>query len=159
MVPGAVTLADLKHAVEDVGYEVLDVGGETTEIVDRERELREEERQREWRDLIIGIIFTLPLFVLAMARDILHVGFDARWTFCLGCLAGNISIGCLFALATPVQFYVGRVVPSRRVQVTARARAEYGRADFGWHERGVLVQRHRADRALVRRQHRRARLL
>ena len=27
MIPGAATLADLKRAVEDVGYEVLDVGG------------------------------------------------------------------------------------------------------------------------------------
>ena len=107
MIPGAVTLADLKHAVEDVGYDVLDVGDGTTELVDRERELREEERQREWRDLVIGIIFTAPLFVLAMARDILHVGLGRMdvlpWLF--GWLYFD---WLLFALATPVQFYVGR---------------------------------------------------
>ncbi|MEW5720388.1 MAG: copper ion binding protein, partial [Chloroflexota bacterium] len=107
LVPGAVTIADLKHAVEDVGYEVLDVSGETAEIVDRERELREQERQREWRDLIIGIIFTAPLFALAMSRDILHVGLGRMdvlpWLF-----SWAYFDWLLFALATPVQFYVGR---------------------------------------------------
>src|SRR5512136_1995126 len=73
MIPGAVTMADLKHAVEDVGYEVLDVGGQQEELVDRERALREQEREREWRDLILGIIFTVPLFTLSMSRDFVHV--------------------------------------------------------------------------------------
>ncbi len=107
LVPGAVTIADLKHAVEDVGYEVLDVGGAATEIVDRERELREQERQREWRDLVVGVILTAPLFALAMARDILHVGLGRMdvlpWLF-----SWKQFDWLLFALATPVQFYVGR---------------------------------------------------
>ncbi|MCI0475413.1 MAG: heavy metal translocating P-type ATPase, partial [Anaerolineales bacterium] len=106
MIPVAVTRADLKHAVEDVGYDVLDVGGEMTELVDRERELREAERQREWRDLIVGIIFTAPLFALAMSRDILHalmIRDVLPWLF-----GWKQLDWLLFALATPVQFYVGR---------------------------------------------------
>ncbi len=113
LIPGAVTIADLKHAVEDVGYEVLDVGGDTgaqtgsAELVDRERELREQERQREWRDLIIGIIFTAPLFVLSMTHDIVHnvPAWRAQWGWFFGSTA--FAWG-MFALATPVQFYVGR---------------------------------------------------
>jgi Cu+-exporting ATPase len=107
MLPGAATIADLKRAVEDVGYEVLDLGAKEEEFVDRERALREEERQREWRDLIIGIAFTAPLFVLAMARDLLHVALLRHdvlpWLF-------NWSgfDWLLLALATPVQLYVGR---------------------------------------------------
>ena len=105
MVPGAVTIADLKHAVEEVGYEVLDVSGEPTQLVDRERMLREEERQREWRDLMIGIIFTVPLFVLAMSRDILHalmIRDVLPWLF-----GWKQFDWLLFALTTPVQLFVG----------------------------------------------------
>ncbi|MBM3130246.1 MAG: copper-translocating P-type ATPase [Chloroflexi bacterium] len=121
MIPGAVTLADLKRAVEDVGYEVPDIGGEATQLVDRERELREEERQREWSDLLIGIIFTAPLFVLAMARDILHIGLGRMdvlpWLF-----GWKQFDWLLFALATPVQFYVGRAY-HRGAWKSLRARA------------------------------------
>ena len=109
MIPGAVTLADLKHAVEDVGYEVLDTGDAqagSAELVDREAQLRDHERQREWRDLIIGVIFTVPLFALSMTHDIVHaleihdfMPWLFRWE--------NFN-WLLFALATPVQFYVGR---------------------------------------------------
>jgi len=38
MIPGAVKTADLRHAVEDVGYTVLDVGDAGEELVDREPE-------------------------------------------------------------------------------------------------------------------------
>ncbi len=106
-VPGTVTIADLKHAVQEVGYEVLDVGGAGEELVDRERILREQEMQREKRDLIIGIIFTLPLFTLAMTHDLLHYVF-----FRMDILPQLFDWAgfnwLLFALATPVQFYVGR---------------------------------------------------
>jgi Cu+-exporting ATPase len=106
MIPGAATLADLKRAVEDTGYEVLDLGDRQEELVDRERALREEERQREWRDLMIGIIFTAPLFVLSMTHDIVHalkMHDFMPWLFWW-----NGFQWLLFALATPVQFYVGR---------------------------------------------------
>jgi len=107
MIPGAVTIADLKRAVEETGYEVLDLGEQTDELVDRERELREQERQREWRDLMIGIAFTLPLFVLVMTHDLLAVGLGMHGTL-PWFLKSPTFDWIAFALATPVQFYVGR---------------------------------------------------
>jgi len=107
MIPGAVTIADLKRAVEETGYEVLDLGEQTDELVDRERELREQERQREWRDLMIGIVFTLPLFVLVMTHDLLAVGLGMHGTL-PWFLKSPTFDWIAFALATPVQFYVGR---------------------------------------------------
>ncbi len=107
MIPGAVTIADLKHAIEDVGYQVLDLGGTQEELVDREHELREEERQREWRDLVIGIVFTLPLFVLAMGRDVIYMSLG-QMDFLPWLFGSPYFDWLLFALATPVQFYVGR---------------------------------------------------
>ncbi|MGE5265661.1 MAG: heavy metal translocating P-type ATPase [Acidobacteriota bacterium] len=107
MVPGAVTLGDLKHAVEDVGYEVLDVGSKEEELVDRERVLREQERASERRDLIVGIIFTLPLFVLSMWHDFMQTipALMGPWD---PFFQASYFDWVLFALATPVQFYVGR---------------------------------------------------
>jgi Cu+-exporting ATPase len=121
LVPGVVTLADLRHAVEDAGYEVLDVDGKEDEWVDRERALREEELARERHDLLVGVMFTLPLFVLAMARDILHSvpawhGF-VPWVF-----GWQYFDWLLFALATPVQLYVGRSY-HRAAWKSLRARA------------------------------------
>lgn len=106
LVPGAVTITELKRAVQDAGYDVLDTRGETIELVDRERALREQERQREWRDLIIGVGFTTPLFVLTMTRDLAHT---LMWHSVLdGLLGWQYLDWLLFALATPVQLYVGR---------------------------------------------------
>ncbi|MBI4789091.1 MAG: copper-translocating P-type ATPase [Chloroflexi bacterium] len=107
MIPGAVTLADLKHAVEDVGYDVLDVSGTEEELVDRERVLREQEMQNEKRDLMIGIVFTLPLFLLSMSRDFIHT--VLMWeNFLPELFKWNGFDWLLMALATPVQLYVGR---------------------------------------------------
>ena len=107
MIPGTATIGDLKHAVEDVGYDVLDVSGTEEEVVDRERVLREQEMQNEKRDLIIGIIFTLPLFVLSMTRDLVHT--VLMWeNFLPQLFMWNGFDWLLFALATPVQLYVGR---------------------------------------------------
>jgi P-type Cu+ transporter len=107
VVPGLVTRSDLKHAVEEVGYDVLDVEGNEEELVDRERVLREEERLRERRDLIIGILFTLPLFALSMSRDLFHVVLN-RMDILPQLFDWNGFDWLMFALATPVQFYVGR---------------------------------------------------
>ncbi len=107
IVPSIVTYNDLRGAVRGAGYDVVEVSGAEEEYVDREKQAREREMKRERRDLLIGIAFTLPLFALAMTRDLLHDVLMLEdflpWLF--GWKDFNWM---LLALATPVQFYVGR---------------------------------------------------
>ncbi len=96
-VAGLVNRGDLAAAVRKAGYDVVEAASEA-EMEDAELAAREAEIRHEWRRLIVGVIFSLPLFVLSMARDFGLVGMwaHANW------------VNWLFlALATPVQFYVG----------------------------------------------------
>jgi Cu+-exporting ATPase len=67
--PGMVRRADLVKAVENAGYGVLDVA-DAAQPQDAERAARQAETGRQRRLVVIGAVFTLPLFVLSMARDI-----------------------------------------------------------------------------------------
>ncbi|MCL7452847.1 MAG: cadmium-translocating P-type ATPase [Anaerolineae bacterium] len=95
--PGAVSLAAIQQAIREAGYDVI-VAGEGEAAEDVERAAREAEIRDQTRKFWIGVAFTLPLFALSMARDFGLLGMWAHqawvnWLF--------------FALATPVQFYVG----------------------------------------------------
>jgi P-type Cu+ transporter len=106
-IPTIVTQAELRRAVASAGFEAVELGGD---VEDAEAKAREHEINEQWRLLVIGLIFTVPLFVFAMARDfnLLPAMFyemasmegmsaaPAPWTNWL-----------MLALATPVQFYVG----------------------------------------------------
>jgi Cu+-exporting ATPase len=106
-VPTIVTQAELRRAVAAAGFEAVELGGEGE---DAEAKARETEIKEQSRLLIIGLIFTVPLFIFAMARDfnLLPSSFyeitdmegmsaiPAPWTNWL-----------MLALALPVQFYVG----------------------------------------------------
>ncbi len=95
-VPGLVTQADLARAVADAGYEVVTPkSGETME--DAERAAREAEIQQQKRLLVVSALFAAPLFVISMSADFLHLHARFEWLPWL-----------LLALATPVQFYVGK---------------------------------------------------
>ncbi|NLH09085.1 MAG: copper-translocating P-type ATPase [Chloroflexi bacterium] len=96
-VPGTLTRRDLIDRVELIGYGVVEVD-EGEEPEDAERAARQAEIRKQWTRLIVGAIFTIPLFVLSMARDFGLVGMwaHAPWVNYL-----------MWALATPVQFYVG----------------------------------------------------
>jgi Cu+-exporting ATPase len=119
--PGVVRRADLIQAVEQAGYGVLDLEGvEAPE--DAEKAAREAEISRQRRLLVIGVIFTLPLFIVAMARDLYmasFMGIDPMGSHIIsGGMPGPVPaldwllwIGWPFVfglLATPVQFIVGR---------------------------------------------------
>ena len=95
-VPTAVSQADLRKAVAAAGFEVMDTGGD---VEDAEAKARELEIAEQRRDLIIGLVFTIPLFLFSMARDLGFLGHwaHAPWTNWM-----------MLILATPVQFYVGR---------------------------------------------------
>ncbi len=116
--PGSVRRADLVQAVEKAGYGVLDlVGADAPE--DAERQARQAEIDRQRRLVLIGALFTIPLFVLSMARDLLMVGLAgavgghsmAMKPAVDPALAWLLWSGWPWVfglLATPVQFIVGR---------------------------------------------------
>jgi Cu+-exporting ATPase len=95
-VPGQVSRADLVAAIERVGYGVVEA--EAGQLEDAEQAAREAEIRDQSRKFWTGVAFTLPLFLLAMARDFGLLGMwgHAVWLNWL-----------MLALALPVQFYVG----------------------------------------------------
>jgi len=97
--PGAVTPPDLVAAIRKAGYDVVETTATGADAPDAEQAAREAEIAHQKRRLVVGVIFTLPLFLLSMGRD---VGLFGAW-------ANALWVDWLFlALATPVQFYVGR---------------------------------------------------
>jgi len=65
-VPTIIAQAELRRAVSAAGFEAVELGGDAE---DAEATAREHEINEQRRLLIIGIIFTVPLFLLSMARD------------------------------------------------------------------------------------------
>ena len=94
-VPTVVSQSEIRAAVTRSGFEAVELGGETE---DAEAMAREHEINEQRRLLIIGLAFTIPLFLFSMARDFMLLGEWAHtgWAQWL-----------MWAVATPVQFYVG----------------------------------------------------
>ena len=94
---GTITRADLVAAVRKAGYDVVE-SSSADEPEDAEAAARQAEIDHQKKRLIVGLIFTTPLFLLSMSRDFGLLGewANANWVNWL-----------FFALATPVQFYVG----------------------------------------------------
>lgn len=95
--PQTVTIDTLIAAIQKAGYDALPPADETDPLAsDAEREAREAEIRDQERKFAVGLVFTLPLFVLSMGRDFGLIGHWAHapwvnWFF--------------LALATPVQVY------------------------------------------------------
>lgn len=97
-VAAGVERQDLVAAIEKAGYGVVQAE-DGAELEDAEQAARQAEIRHNIQRVLIGVLFTLPLFVLSMGRD-----FDL-W----GAWANATWVNYLFwALATPVQFWVGR---------------------------------------------------
>ena len=94
-VPTIISQSEIRRAIADAGFEPIEMGGETedAEALARQREI---DQQRHY--LTVGLIFTVPLFLLSMSRDfgLLPMWAHDPWVNWL-----------MFVLATPVQFYVG----------------------------------------------------
>jgi P-type Cu+ transporter len=106
-VPTIVTQAELRRAVASAGFEAMELGGEAE---DAEALAREHEINEQRRLLIIGLIFTVPLFLFAMARDFnLLPAMFYEMTAMEGMTATPApwTNWLMLALAAPVQFYVG----------------------------------------------------
>ena len=103
--PGAARRSDLVKAVEAAGYGVLDLSGANKgEEIDAERAARQAEIDRQQRRFLIGVIFTLPLFILSMARDLVMSSGSMSFEWLMW--SGWPVI--FFLLATPVQIIVGK---------------------------------------------------
>ncbi|MFZ0532637.1 MAG: heavy metal translocating P-type ATPase, partial [Anaerolineales bacterium] len=93
-IPTIVSQAELRRVIKSSGFEVVETG---SDMEDAEQIARQHEIDQQRRLLIIGLIFTIPLFILAMVRDLLM----PTW-------GEDIWVNWLMLLlATPVQFYVG----------------------------------------------------
>jgi Cu+-exporting ATPase len=95
-IPTLVTQQELRKKINTSGFEAVTLGEEAE---DAEGKVREEEINHQRNLLILGIVFTLPLFLLSMGRDL---GF-----FPVGFAQANWFNWFLLVLATPVQFIVG----------------------------------------------------
>ena len=96
-VPDMVGRDDLVAVVRKAGFDVIEVAvGEDAE--DAETAARDAETRHQWKRLVVGILFTLPLFLMSMVRDFGLLGDWSQETW---------VNWLFFALATPVQFYVG----------------------------------------------------
>jgi len=94
-VPTIVSQAEIRKAVSQTGFEALELGGDAD---DAEAKARAAEIAHQKRMLIIGLIFTVPLFLFSMARDF---GLFGMWAH------ADWVHWVMLAFATPVQFYVG----------------------------------------------------
>ena len=105
-VPTIVTQAELRRVVSSAGFEAVELGGEAE---DAEAQAREHEINEQRRLLIIGLIFTVPLFLLSMGKDFgLLPEFFYTGTTMEGMRDAQPWFGWLMlALALPVQYYVG----------------------------------------------------
>ena len=105
-VPTIVTQAELRRAVSAAGFEAVELGGEAE---DAEAQAREHEINEQRHLLIIGLIFTVPLFLLSMAKDFgLLPAFFYTGNAMEGMREAQPWFGWLMlGLAVPVQFYVG----------------------------------------------------
>ncbi|MFO8085106.1 MAG: heavy metal translocating P-type ATPase [Desulfobacterales bacterium] len=97
-IPSVSDLEEITGAVEKAGFGAIVSGEDDFQQTDAEQSARRAEIRNQTVKFLIGVLFTLPLFILSMGRDfqLFGVWSHAPW------------VNWFFlALATPVQFYTG----------------------------------------------------
>jgi len=94
--PHQITPAEIAAAIKKAGYGVVQPSMDALEDV--EAAARAAEVKEQTRKFWIGVVFTLPLFILSMSRDFDLVGAWASATY---------VNWLMLMMALPVQFYVG----------------------------------------------------
>ena len=95
-IPTIISQTEIRRAVAAAGFEAVELGSQSE---DAEAQARQAEIAQQRRLLITGLIFTIPTFLIAMARDFGLLPMELAHAAWINWL--------LFVLATPVQFYVG----------------------------------------------------
>ncbi|PWH17111.1 MAG: heavy metal translocating P-type ATPase [Anaerolineae bacterium] len=110
-IPTIISQAEIRRAISAAGFEALELGGQAE---DAEARAREQEIAWQRHLLLVGLFFTVPLFLLSMGKDagLLPAFFYApnyqKMYLMMGMYPGAWWFNwLLLALATPVQFYVG----------------------------------------------------
>ncbi|MFV9506980.1 MAG: heavy metal translocating P-type ATPase [Oscillochloridaceae bacterium umkhey_bin13] len=123
--PASLGYSELRSSIEQAGYGVIETAGvDAAEAEDVEATARARELAHKQRQLLVAVVFGLPLFVIAMARDF---GLIPPWLIGEGAAMMAAMPGASMAemmhhiaarddllnwiflvLATPVQFYSGR---------------------------------------------------
>jgi Cu+-exporting ATPase len=95
--PAEISTDQIITAVEKAGFKVR-FAGTSAESAAQEQTTRDKEIRGQKSKFMVGVLFTVPLFTLSMARDFGLMGTwsHAIWVSWLFCL-----------LATPVQFFTG----------------------------------------------------
>jgi len=96
-IPGVSGIDDIASAIEKAGYGAI-LPDDAMEAEDAEQAARRAEIKDQTRKFVIGVVFSLPLFIMSMMRDFNFIGpwSHAPW------------VNWFFlVLATPVQFYTG----------------------------------------------------
>ena len=94
-IPTIIDIREIYTLLKKIGFHPII----PTDTLDSEQKAREREIRKQRNLLILGLIFTIPLFLLSMGRDfglLPSAWMHASWMNFL-----------FLALATPVQFYVG----------------------------------------------------
>lgn len=96
--PSLTDLEEIVAVIKKAGYDAYIPDDSVEDPEDFEMAARSAEVREQTKKFIVGVFFTLPLFILSMGRDMHFFGPWAQ-------VAGVNWI--LFLLATPVQFYTG----------------------------------------------------
>ena len=98
--PGVTSIEDIISAIRKAGYDAIstDQLSDESDRNDYEQKARDAEIKNQTKKFVTGLLFTIPLFLLSMARDF---GLTGAWS-------QTAWVNWLFFfLASPVQFYTG----------------------------------------------------